>query len=180
MRKALFVSVLLGALFYAAPATAGCWATAQLAAPPAGTAAGTTWTAEITVLQHGSYPLPDAAEARPTVTIANAAGERKTFTAKPLDASKGTYAAEVVFPTGGTWTYAVFDDFTSADGEPVPCSRTHELGTAKIVGPAPPGNSTAEAGSFPLWPVTGGFGAAVLLLAGLVILGRRARRTAVA
>lgn len=181
MRKALFVSALFGALLYAAPAGAGCWATAQLAAPPSGTAAGATWTAEITVLQHGSYPLPDATDARPTVTIANAAGERKTFRAKPVDPSKGTYAAEVVFPTGGTWTYAVFDDFTSQNGEPVPCSRTHELGTAKILGPVPPGSSTGEtARSFPLWPVTGGFGAALLIIGGVVFFAVRGRRAVVA
>src|SRR5688572_12535059 len=130
MRKALFASVLVAALTYAAPATAGCWATAELAAPPARTSTGTTWTAHITVLQHGAYPLPDAADARPTVTISKN-GDRETFTAKPVDPSKGTYEARVVFPSGGTWTYAVYDDFTSAHGEEVPCSRTHELGTVQ-------------------------------------------------
>ena len=179
MRKALFVSVLLGALAYAPPAAAGCWATAQLAQPPAGTAPGTVWRAEITVLQHGRNPLPDAADARPTVTIANAAGDRKTFTAKPVDPSKGTYSAEVVFPSGGTWTYSVFDDFTSWNGESAPCSSTHELGSVKI-GAAPPGSSTAEAGDFPVWPVTAGFGAALLIVVGAVFFGLRARRTAVA
>ena len=179
MRKALFASVVVAALAYAAPATAGCWATAQLAAPPAGTSTGKTWTANITVLQHGAYPLPDAAEARPTVTISKN-GERKTFTAKPVDTSKGTYEASVVFPSGGTWTYAVYDDFTTMNGEEVPCDRTHELGTARISGPASPGSSTTEAGGFPVWPVTGGFGAALLVAGGAIFLGRRSRRTAVA
>jgi hypothetical protein len=179
MRKALFVSVLVGALAYAAPASAGCWATVQLAGPPAGTKAGATWTAEITVFQHGRYPLPDAADARPTVTIANSAGDRKTFTAKPVDPAKGTYAANVVFPSGGTWTYAVFDDFTSANGQSVPCSQTHELGTAKIGGP-PAGTATTGGGSFPVWPVTGAFSAALLIVAGAVFFAVRARRTAVA
>ena len=40
MRKALFAGVVVAALAYAAPATAGCWATAQLAPPPAGTSTG--------------------------------------------------------------------------------------------------------------------------------------------
>jgi hypothetical protein len=151
MRKALFVGVLLAGLVYAAPAAAGCWATVQLAPPPAGTKAGKTWTAQITVLQHGRNPLPDASDARPNVTITNAAGGKKTFTAKPVDPSKGTYSARVVFPSVGTWNYAVFDDFTSADGEPVPCSRTHEIGTATIEKGAP-GVSTSGTGGLPIWP----------------------------
>jgi hypothetical protein len=178
MRKALFVSVLVGALVYAAPAGAGCWATAQLVKPPDGTPAGTPWTAEITILQHGRNPLPDAPEARPTVIITNAAGDRETFTAKPVDPSKGTYSAEVVFPSNGTWKYSVFDDFTTWNKASAPCSRIHELGSVQI-GPAPPGSSTAGAGSFPVWPVTGGFGAALLILAGVVFFAVRARRTAV-
>ena len=84
MRKALFVGVLLAGLVYAAPAAAGCWATVQLAPPPAGTKASKTWTAQITVLQHGRNPLPDASDARPNVTITNAAGDKKRFTAKPV------------------------------------------------------------------------------------------------
>ncbi len=169
MRKALFVVVLLAALVYAAPAAAGCWSTVQLAPPPTGTKSGTAWTAEITVLQHGRNPLPDASDARPRVTITNAAGDSETFTAEPLDPSKGTYAAKVVFPSGGTWTYAVFDDFTSAGGEPVPCSRTHELGTVTIAKGAA-GVSTSGTGGLPIWPLAG---AALLLLAAGVYYRRR-------
>lgn len=179
MRKALFVGVVLAALAYAAPAAAGCWATVQLAPPPAGTTAGKAWAAEITVLQHGRNPLPDAGDAKPTVTITNAAGDSKTFTAKPVDPSKGTYSAKVVFPSGGTWNYAVFDGFTSADGEPVPCSRTHEVGTVTI-GKGTPGISTSGTGGLPIWPLAG---AALLLVAVAAFFGRRrglrARRTAV-
>jgi hypothetical protein len=179
MRKALFIGVLLVALAYAAPAAAGCWATVQLAPPPAGTTAGKAWAAEITVFQHGRYPLPDAADARPTVTIANTAGDRKTFTATPVDPSKGTYSAKVVFPSGGTWNYAVFDDFTSADGEPVPCSRTHQVGSATI-GNEAPGVSTSGTGGLPIWPLAG---VALLIAAVAAFFGRqrrlRARRTPV-
>jgi YtkA-like len=184
MRKALFVSVLVGALAYAAPATAGCWATVQLSEPPANAAPGTKWTAKLTVLQHGRNPLPDAADARPTLTIASRSGERRTFAAKPVDPAKGTYSADVVFPSGGGWTFAVFDDFTSANGDPVPCSRTHEIGFGGVRGrslptaakdaPAPP----AESGGFPVWPLGGAF--AFLGLAGAVFVGLRARRAAVA
>jgi hypothetical protein len=178
MRKALFAGVLLAALAYAAPAAAGCWSTVQLAPPPTGTKVGKAWTAEITVLQHGRNPLPDASDARPRVTITNAAGDRKTFTAKPVDPSKGTYSAKVVFPSGGTWSYGVFDDFTSARGQPVTCSRTHEVGTTTI-GKGAPGISTSGTGGLPIWPLAG---AALLLLAVGAFFGRkrglRARRTA--
>lgn len=177
MRKALFVGVLLAALAYAAPAAAGCWSTVQLAPPPTGTKAGQAWTAEITVLQHGRNPLPDASDARPRVTITNAAGDSETFTAKPLDPSRGTYSAKVVFPSGGTWNYAVFDDFTSAGGEPAPCARTHELGSATI-GKGAPGVSTSGTGGLPVWPLAG---AALLIAAVAIFFGRRrglrARRT---
>jgi hypothetical protein len=186
MRKALFLSVVVGALTYVAPAAAGCWATVQLSRPPAKTFPGMKWTAQLTVLQHGMYPLPDAAAARPTLTIANRSGERRTFAAKPVDPAKGTYSAEVLFPSSGSWTFAVFDDFTSANGEPVPCSRTHEFGiagtpgrslpTAAKAAPTPSGSSPRDSGRSPLWAVTGGF--AFLALAGLVFVGVRGRRTA--
>jgi hypothetical protein len=182
MRKALFVGVLLAALVYAAPAAAGCWATVQLEQPPAGTKAGQAWAAEITVLQHGRNPLPDAGDARPRVTITKATGDSKTFTAKPVDPSKGLYAAEVVFPSAGTWNYAVFDGFTTWDGQPAGCERTHQLG-AVTIGQGPPGVSTGGANRFPVLPVAGGLGAALLLLAvGFSIhrrRGLRARRAAV-
>jgi hypothetical protein len=104
---------------------------------------------------------------------------KKTFTAKPVDPSNGTYSARVVFPSVGTWNYAVFDDFTSADGEPVPCSRTHEIGTATIEKGAP-GVSTSGTGGLPIWPLAGG--ALLLVAAGLYFRrqrGLRAGRTPV-
>ena len=187
MRKALFAAVVVAALTYAAPAAAGCWATVDLNRPPSEITAGTTWTAELTVLQHGRNPLPDAAAARPTVTITNGAGERKTFTASPVDPSKGTYSAQVVYPSAGNWTYAVFDDFTSANGEAVPCSRTHEIafGTAgaeetSATFVAPPTEGSTGGGGFPFWPVTGGLGLVLLIIGGAVFFGIRTRRTAVA
>jgi hypothetical protein len=170
MRKALFVGVLLAGLVYAAPAAAGCWATVQLAPPPAGTKAGKAWNAEVMVLQHGRNPLPDASDARPRVTITNAAGDSETFTAKPVDTSKGTYSAKVVFPSAGSWNYAVFDDFTSAGGEPAPCSQTHEYGPVTI-GKGSPGVSTSGTGGLPIWPLAG----AALLLVGAGVYYRRRR-----
>ena len=66
MKRILIAAVLVGALVQAGAASAGCMATVGLAPPPAGIAAGTTWTAELTVLQHGRNALPNAATARPS------------------------------------------------------------------------------------------------------------------
>jgi YtkA-like len=178
MRKAIFVSALIGALVYAAPAAAGCWATVHLASPPTVVRSGTVWSAELTVLQHGRNPLPDAADARPTVTITNADGIKKTFTAKPVDPSKGTYSAEVVFPSAGRWIYAVFDDFTTWNGEQAPCARTHQIGAATMR-QGPPSGSGSETSGFGGWPLAGAAAGMLALGAGLVLLTRR-RRTAVA
>lgn len=187
MRRALFVCAVVGALVYAAPAAAGCWATVELSRPPTHIAPGTTWTATLTVLQHGRYPLPDASDARPTITITNRAGERRTFTATPVNPAKGTYAATVVFPSGGELSYAVFDDFTSSNGEPVSCSRRHEIvfgrnGSREIGATyvAPPAEGSAGGGRLPVWPLMGGLAAALLLVGGAVLYRARARRTAVA
>jgi YtkA-like len=166
MRKAILGGALLAAFTFATPAGAGCWATVGLAPPPNGLTAGETWTAELKILQHGRNPLPDAADAKPTVTISKGAtGDRKTFTAKATDPAAGLYEAEVVFPSPGLWDYEVFDGFTSEQGEEVPCARTHTLGEVRIGGSAP---SSASAGAFPFAPLGGGLGA--LLLAGIGVL----------
>lgn len=189
MRTALLGIVVVTALGFAAPASAGCWATVGLAPPPASVGPGDTWTAELTVLQHGRNPLPDAADARPTVIIQNAeTGERRTFKAKSTDPKAGTYAAQVVFPSGGSWTYAVNDGFNTWDGEPAPCSTTHSFAAVDLGGQggasksaAPPSGPSAapssDSGSFPAWPVGGGIaGALVAALALGLVLRRRGSR----
>ena len=170
MRKVLLGGVLLAAFTFAAPAGAGCWATVGLAPPPNGLAAGKTWTAELKVLQHGQNPLPDAADAKPTVTIINRASEdRKTFAAKATDPAAGLYEARVVFPSPGVWEYEVFDGFTSYNGEDAPCARTHAIGDVRIGGSAPP----SSAGAFPVAPLGGGLGALLLVGIGVLYVRRR-------
>jgi hypothetical protein len=169
MRLLLIAIVLVGALAHAAPAAAGCWATAGLAPPPKGTAAGETWTAEIKILQHGRNPLPDAANARPTVTILHeASGRKETFTAAPSDPQRGRYEAQVVFPFGGTWKYEVFDDFPASH-----CAQTHTFGSFRIDGPAGP--SGAASNGLPLGPMLGAGGAVLVAIVGLVYPLRRRR-----
>lgn len=189
MRIALLGIVVVTVLAVAAPASAGCWATVGLAPPPASVGPGDTWTAELTVLQHGRNPLPDAADARPTVIIQNAeTGERRTFKAKSTDPKAGTYAAQVVFPSGGSWTYAVNDGFDTWNGEPAPCSQTHSFATVDIgsggasKSTAPPSGPTAasssDSSSFPAWPVGGGIAGALLAALALgLVLRRRGPRT---
>jgi YtkA-like protein len=174
MGKALFGGALLAALAFAAPAGAGCWATAGLAPPLQGTRAGEVWTAEITVLQHGRNPLPDASDATPTVTIVNTAtGARRTFTAKATDPSAGRYEARVVFPSAGAWRYEVFDGFTSWDGRPAPCAKTHTFASVQIGG----GGGASAPGSgrdtFSFWPVAGGVGTLLVAIVVLVYFARR-------
>jgi hypothetical protein len=161
MRKALLGGVVAAALTISTPANAGCWATVGLSPMPDGLAAGETWTAKLTVLQHGRTPL---GEASPRVTIVNAStGERRSFAAQPTDPAAGRYEAQVVFPAGGTWRYRVHDGFTTLGGEPVPCARTHTFAPVEIAGPPAAGGG----GGVPPWAFAAG-GIALLAAAGAV------------
>jgi hypothetical protein len=110
MRR-LLIGLTLAALALPAGATAGGWATAGLGPPSDGTGPGDTWNAQITILQHGMTPLNGVS---PTVTIRNGS-TAKTFKATPTG-EPGKYAAKVVFPSGGQWTYEVYDGFTQYGG----------------------------------------------------------------
>ena len=120
--KRLLVTMLVagGALVQAAVASAGCWATAGLAPPPEGTSARR----HLGGASHDPPARPHSAagraDARPSVTITNAAtGEERTFTAFP-SSDPTVYEAAVVFPSAGSWRYEVFDGFTTWNGEPAP------------------------------------------------------------
>jgi YtkA-like len=184
MRVALLGGLVLAVLALASPAGAGCWATVGVSPPPANLGAGDIWSADITVLQHGRNPLPDASDAKPTVTIVNAdTGEKKTFAATSIDPNGGVYRAEVVFPSNGSWSYQVYDGFDTAEGQPVPCGSTHAFASVHVGGgggpdsaasgpPATPTGSS-DSGSFPAWPVGGGIAG---VLAAAVALGFLLRR----
>ncbi|HEY3434858.1 MAG TPA: hypothetical protein VGK41_04330, partial [Solirubrobacterales bacterium] len=188
-------AIAAGALYQAGVASAGCMATVGLAPPPQGIAPGTTWSAEITVLQHGVQPLPNAKTAQPTLTIVNTEnGAQRAFVAQRTD-DPAVYVAEVVFPAAGSWRYEVFDDFTSWGGEPAPCAQTHTFAAVDVGGPAAggsqtppsPGESapapaqpvpsaaTGDDGSFPVWPVVGAVLAGLAAIATSLLLVRRHR-----
>jgi hypothetical protein len=191
MRRILIVAVLVGALVEAGVASAGCLATVGLSPPPAGIAPGTTWTAEMTVLQHGVNALPNAKTAQPTLTIVNTeTGASKTFVAQGTR-NPEVFVADVVFPTAGSWRYEVYDDFSSDGSGPVPCAQTHTFSAVTVGGPAGGGSTpsgpkpaapvpAAVSGGegFPVWPVVGGVLAALALSAAFLLW--RPRRESVA
>jgi MYXO-CTERM domain-containing protein len=196
MRRLLIVALAVGALVQAGTASAGCWATVGLAPPPDGIAPGDTWTARLTVLQHGRTPLPDAKTARPTLTIRNdATGAERTFVAQPTK-DLTVFTTTVVFPSAGSWSYEVFDGFTTWQGEPAPCAQTHTFSAVSVGGapvgggepPAPAPRSTppladpivasaeSSGDGFPVWPVVGSALAALAAFALGAGLVRRRRR----
>lgn len=153
MKKLLLV---LAVAAVAAPvASAGGWATVGLSSLPSGTAAGSTWSVDLTVLQHGRTPLEGIA---PVLTISNGEGETRNFTGVATG-KPGVYRVDVVFPSSGTWSYKVWDDF----------SRTH---TFKPVQIGAPGDS------FPYLPLGLALALAVGLAAATVVYLRRGREPA--
>jgi YtkA-like len=166
-RMIVLAAVLAAALVPAAPAVAGCIATVALDSTPAGIGAGQTWTADITVLQHGRTPMPDAT---PSVIITGSGGTTRTFAAARTD-TVGLYRANVTFPTAGTWNYAVNDGFPIAE-----CAQTHTFAPVEIGAGAGGAASGGGDGSGPgglTWFLLAGAGVALVGGAGMVLARRR-------
>ncbi|HEX6026538.1 MAG TPA: FixH family protein [Solirubrobacter sp.] len=108
MRRVLFALPVVALLVFAPSAFAGGWATVGLSSTPAGTAPGSPWNVQLTILQHGRTPLDGLS---PAITIRNGT-EKQTFNATPAG-KPGVYRASVVFPRAGTWTYEVDDGFVT-------------------------------------------------------------------
>jgi hypothetical protein len=164
MRYLLTLATLALALVAPGSALAGGWATVGVAPLPDGTAAGATWSPEITILQHGRTPLDGLS---PSVTIVDAEGGTHSFPATP-SGSTGVYDASVVFPDAGDWRVVVDSGFG--------VSRL-TLGPVTIRGDASGGPSGSD-GSFA--PTSGlvASGAALALLAAAALAVRRVRRVA--
>lgn len=143
----LLVAVALAAI---PAAGAGGFATVGLSSLPAGTAAGETWTVDLTVKQHGRTPLEGVT---PVVRVVGGDGPAREFAARPTG-TPGVYRADVVFPGEGTWRYEVWDGFT----------QTHTYKPVQIGAPA--------GDAFPVLPVALA-GLAALVLAGLALALRR-------
>ena len=116
MKKLLLFA--LAALGFAPAAQAGCWAEVTLSSLP------TTriWAVNVTPLQHGRTPLPNA---KPRIEIRHGSGAWKSFAARRT-AKPGVFRARVVFPTAGRWRFRVWDGF-----EPV-CARYHTYAAVTI------------------------------------------------
>jgi hypothetical protein len=154
MRTTTIVLALAAALASVGAAGAGGWATAGLAPPPEDIAAGQTWPADVTILQHGRTPLVGV---QPAVIVTHAeTGKPMRFPAKPTG-KPGVYRAQVTFPSGGEWRYAVDDGF----------GRTHTFAPFEVAG-------ESSGASFPLAETLGGIGLAVAAVA-LVVFVRRQR-----
>jgi len=153
MKRLLLVLTLLAVALPGA-AAAGGWATVQLSSLPKGTNAGGTWKAELLVLQHGRTPLENVS---PVIRIRNGEVSREfmaTATGEP-----GRYAADVTFPSAGTWQWEIWDGF----------SQTHTYAPVSVA----PGAGLGD-GSFPTLPL----GIVVVAVAGafaLVVVTRRRR-----
>jgi hypothetical protein len=159
MRKLLIATAAAAALAVPGTAAGGGWATAGLGPPDDGLQAGDTWNANVTILQHGRTPLSGV---EPTVTIRNDKGTTLTFPARPTG-KVGVYEAQVKFPSGGTWSYEVYDGFERYGG-----AQTHTFGPVTI-GPG-------SGGGVALWPFVLAGLAAALGLGGIVWIARVRRR----
>jgi hypothetical protein len=150
MKKLLLVLAVVAAAIAVPAASAGGWATVGLSSLPGGTPAGGKWSVDMTVLQHGRTPLEGIA---PVLTIVNRDGDSRRFVGTPTG-KPGVYHAEVVFPSAGTWSYEVWDDF----------SRTHTFKPVEIGAPAD---------SFPYLPLGLAAALALVLAAGTGLALRR-------
>jgi len=162
MKKLLLVLAVAAAV--AVPvASAGGWATVGLSSlPPSGLEPNQAWPVDITVLQHGETPL---AGVTPIVRVRDGGGKVvESFTAKPTGKT-GVYHAVVSFPGSGTYSYEVYDGFTTYGG-----AKTH---TFKPVEIGAPGDS------FPYLPVAVALALALALaLAAGTVLALRRRHPA--
>jgi hypothetical protein len=147
----------LVALMLAANATAGGFATVQLSSTPTGTDAGTPWSVDLTVLQHGVTPL-DGIE--PLITISDGSSE-KSFPAAPTGAP-GVYHADVVFPEAGTWTWTIWDGF----------SQTHTYNPVEIA----PGSGSVGTGTDGIGIWLAGLAGAAALAIGAAMVAMTAKR----
>jgi hypothetical protein len=149
-----FLTLTLLALALPAAAVAGGWATAGLSPPPAGIGPGDTWQAELTLLQHGVTPLEGVS---PTITITGP--ETRTFEFAPTG-KPGSYVADVVFPSAGSWRYRLDDGF----------SQVHTFAPVQVGAPV----AAPAGGDFPAWVVAPiAAGALALAALGVALVRRR-------
>lgn len=162
-----------------------------LASSPPTLGPGEPWNAKLLV--HG---VPEMlAEATPGITIRGPGGEERAFTARRTGkrAADGQllYAARVVFPSEGRWSYQLLDGVTDRAYEggivtigdaTVPAAAPNA--PAGEAAPAPKGapaqapvrtGAATSDGAFPVWPLLGGLLLVGVAAGGALVLVRRSR-----
>ena len=167
MLRRLTLAIVVAGLVSPATAMAGGWATVGLSSTPDGLAPGEPWVVEIEVLQHGQTPLEGV---QPKVTITEVGGGGKLSVAGEPTGRPGIYRAELDFPRGGTWEYAVSDGFGQTHTYP-PVRIGQGAGDASTAAGREPGD-----GSGGTWARLGIAVAAGLLAFGLAMAAQRRRR----
>ena len=147
-------------LALAVPASAGCFATVGIDSTPAGMTAGSTWTVDLAVRQHGERLVEGAT---PTVVLTAADGSVRRIDGVPA-AAPGHYTATVPLPAAGQFALAVEDGFERPN-----CSTLHTFGSVTVADGGNTGSAQALTGG------GGGGGAAVAAgVGGVVALGTAA------
>ena len=163
----VFSRALIGALvlfgLFATSAAAGGWAISVLDPLPGQVHAGETYRIGYTILQHGATPFPTQDSA---IVATSPTGEHLRFPGVG-DGAVGHYAAQVRFPTAGTWTWEV-------DQTPF---AVQSIGTVVVAPPAVEA-STRQQGLLRLALPLGAFGAAALFVLRLWSVIGRVRGTA--
>jgi hypothetical protein len=165
-RRLAAAAALATVLLVPATAAAGGWATVGLD-PPDGVGPGETWPAELTILQHGISPL---AGVKPRVIVTRG-DARRVYAATPTG-EPGVYRAEVVFPTAGTWRYAVDDGFSAT--HTFPPVRVGGGEASKTVAAASASTPSRDGGGPDIWlALAAAGGAGLIAVLGSAALQRR-------
>lgn len=153
MRRLMIVFACAVAVIAVAPQVAAAKASVELrSGPPAALRAGDAWKAELVV--HATARQLAAADP-PAILINNDADGWTKIRATRVPGKPGAYTADVVFPSGGTWTYHVHDPIAGggSDFDPVFVAAQRESG-----------------GGLALWLVVG---SALFTAAAMVVRRRR-------
>ena len=193
MKRILIAAIAAGALFQAGVASAGCMATVGLAAPPQGIAPGTTWSAEITVLQHGVRPLPNAKTAQPDAHDREHRDRQAEDLRRPADERSGRLRRERCVPgrrnlalrglrrlhERGRGARAVRADAYVRGRRHRRARGRWESDASELrragAGAARSHTTSADDGSFPVWPVVGAVLAGLAAIVASLLLLRRRR-----
>lgn len=105
MRKTVTALTTAVLLAIASTALAGGWAVTSFEELPSEFEAGTTYSLDYVILQHGETPADSGAS---YVTLRDSEGESLRFDA--MNHGDGTYTVEVTIPSEGSWEWEVVSE----------------------------------------------------------------------